>query len=148
MILKYINGKNIHERVMKAGYVLRTEPAPMTPDHEHDFNIDPNLWTIAYTPNGDYIGDSETAYFLCVKKGIYPQKIDSEHNTCSIGFSRKDGKWYGWSHRAIYGFKIGSKCKIGDSHYTPIDQGGKGEWVARTVEGAKQMAIDFAQSVS
>lgn len=27
----------------------------------------------------------------------------------STGFSEKDQKWYGWSHRAIYGFKIGDK---------------------------------------
>ena len=24
-----------------------------------------------------------------------------------IGFSEKEQKWYGWSHRAFYGFKVG-----------------------------------------
>lgn len=37
--------------------------------------------------------------------------------THGVGFSPKDGKWYGWSHRAIYGFEIGSTCKKGDCHY-------------------------------
>lgn len=36
-----------------------------------------------------------------------------------VGFSPKDGMWYGWSHRAIYGFEIGSTCKRGDAHYMP-----------------------------
>lgn len=37
--------------------------------------------------------------------------------THGVGFSPKDGMWYGLSHRAIYGFKIGSTCKRGDCHY-------------------------------
>jgi len=37
--------------------------------------------------------------------------------THGVGFSPKDNKWYGWSHRAIYGFQIGSMCKKGDCHY-------------------------------
>ena len=39
--------------------------------------------------------------------------------TCSIGWSEKDQKWYGWSHRAIFGFTIGSKVKKGDCGYVP-----------------------------
>lgn len=41
--------------------------------------------------------------------------------THGIGFSPKDKKWYGWSHRAIYGFSIGSECKKGDCHYIGSD---------------------------
>ena len=41
----------------------------------------------------------------------------TEELTHGIGFSPKDGKWYGWSHRAIFGFEIGSTCKKGDCHY-------------------------------
>jgi len=37
--------------------------------------------------------------------------------THGVGFSPKDGKWYGWSHRAIFGFEIGSTCKKGNCHY-------------------------------
>lgn len=36
----------------------------------------------------------------------------------SLGKS-DDGKYYGWSHRAIYGFEIGDKVKKGDSNYYP-----------------------------
>ena len=127
--------------------------------------------------------------------------------THGVGFSPKDGKWYGWSHRAIYGFEIGSTCKKGDCHYRPTcladeikkaiefwsdpdhlnvkakadgpgvikvtwrynnkipnralrrtisgvtwhydpNNYGRGEWTAKTLEDAKQMAIDFNEGVS
>ena len=150
----------------------------------------------AYNKEGKYIDD---AVELSVKMEKY--SIDSEFQTskpenkvCSIGFSTKEQKWYGWSHRAIFGFSIGSTCKKGDCHYTPdnfedyrygsvwgacsdlvedygIDDGtsrllcrdtriecnedncpcykrGRGEWIANTLEDCKQMAIDFATSVS
>lgn len=32
-----------------------------------------------------------------------------------IGFDPKSKKWYGWSHRAIYGFGIGHIVKKGDA---------------------------------
>ena len=41
----------------------------------------------------------------------------TEELTHGVGFSPKENKWYGWSHRAIYGFTIGSTCKKGDCHY-------------------------------
>jgi hypothetical protein len=34
-----------------------------------------------------------------------PEKTSPSHTVNSIGRSKKDGKWYGWSHRAIHGFK-------------------------------------------
>jgi len=131
----------------------------------------------------------------------------TEQLTHGVGYSPKNKKWYGWSHRAIYGFKIGSTCKKGDCHYRAknlkdeltaainfwsepehinvraekIKDGlievsweytdairnkklrgttqhinwyyehknpGRGEWVAKTMEDAKQMAIDFNEGVS
>lgn len=129
----------INEKVYKAGYVLVEEIVAQTATDEH-----PTKLTSAYTPDGRYIGDKKMARFLCVKKGIRPQLAHPSHSVCSIGFSTKDGKWYGWSHRSIFGFKIGSKCTKGDCHYTPE----RGEWVATCVADARQMAIDFASGVS
>ena len=75
------------------------------------------------------------------KHGIKKQTMPG-HNVPSIGFSEKEQKWYGWSHRAIYGFGVGSKVKKGDCAYN-----GK-EWTAKTLDDAKQMAIDFANNVA
>lgn len=148
----------------------------------------------------------------------------TEQLTHGVGFSPKDGKWYGWSHRAIFGFGVGSTCKKGDCHYiadkpeemiedyanffsdiseevadshrsecsvlpdksgisinhkghelpmaqdfgelednlnwgkelgtelvlagVEIRKCGRGEWLAKTMEDAKQMAIDFNEGVS
>ncbi len=136
----------------------------------------------------------------------------------SLAFNKEEQKWYGWSHRAMYGFGIDSECKIGDcgflpaneeefiescfrfwvddysyakkdtvitevkdgkgynntmtkgvsiryiyndevpnvklrgteySNFTPFpDKWGKGQWTAKTLEEAKEMAIDFANGVS
>lgn len=169
-----------------------------------------------YTIRGDWIGDIKVAKFLCQEKGIAPEHKETQPKgvlrPCSIGFCAKDQKWYGWSHRAIYGFGVGSSVKIGDLAYKPRDEAGfrrkylqffgvnkyhknervvdsvsadgdrgalitatytddvpneklrgteyrifwpykndkmgRGEWVAETLEDARQMAIDFADGVS
>lgn len=168
--------------------------------------IDPQLMTkLAYSKQGDWIGSSKQAYRMVHRFGIEQfEKTEEDHCVCSIGYSPADKKWYGWSHRAIYGFTIGSTCKKGDCHYIPqafteiqvdchcrredmchadasvamvpanpadplsslipdgtpvqgikpcypescVFETGKGEWRAETMEDAKQMAIDFAKSVS
>ncbi len=128
----------------------------------------------------------------------------------NIGFSEKEQKWYGWSHRAIYGFAIGSQVQKGDCGYQPKDREdfldsilsfwrddtihhatsaehteqdgkkgvlvswvyneevpnhkirgkvssiftpypehyGRGSWKAKTLDDARQMAIDFAEGVA
>lgn len=68
--------------------------------------------------NNSYItrvGMEDSIQFLADREITY----QLNHGT---GFSPKDGKWYGWSHRAIYGFEIGSTCKKGDCHYIPKDE--------------------------
>lgn len=157
--------------------------------------------------------------------GVVPQRVEPDDYSCRIGFSEREQKWYGWSHRAVYGFGVGSSCGKGDCHYvadnvdeladdyvaffadveTPAQQEarrhritknyplkcihigsekimmpvansvagaqvemaapgtmpveaiefggntihvGRGAWTAQTLEDAKQMAIDFAESVS
>lgn len=74
----------------------------------------------AYTPSGDYIGNSRWAYALVKKRGLTRlEKRTDESGGVSLGFSLREQKWYGWSHRAIYGFGIGSTCKKGDCGYVP-----------------------------
>lgn len=131
----------------------------------------------------------------------------TEELTHGVGFSLLHKKWFGWSHRAVAGFGVGSTCKKGDVHYKPAnledtiedainfwaddyhtnvrasvvgdtrifiewdnadttpnpelrgkvsgvyqpynpDNFGRGEWVAETMEDAKQMAIDFHKNVA
>lgn len=70
-----------------------------------------------------------------------------EKKTNCTGFSEKEQKWYGWSHRAIYGFGIGDKCKegqvgVGDDYkFKPGD-------ILKTLDDCKQRAEDFAKSIA
>lgn len=74
----------------------------------------------AYTPSGDYIGNPKTARYLVIKRGLSDlQSRNGDPGPVQIGFSVPEQKWYGWSHRAIYGFGIGSTCKKGDCGYVP-----------------------------
>ncbi len=40
-----------------------------------------------------------------------PELAEPDHKFKSIGKSKKDGKWYGWSHRAIHGFPTRQQAK-------------------------------------
>ena len=85
---------------------------------------------------------------LLTKLGIKSEKASPSHSACSIGKSEKDGKWYGWSHRAIAGFGIGDKIfdeDFGDDD-TPFIA--HGEKTIRNEADAKQAAINFARHVS
>lgn len=90
--------------------------------------------------------------------GIEPQKSKPSHSACSIGFSEKEQKWYGWSHRAIHGFGIGDVVKEGDIIAKPtkknLEEGipGSGTWEPGTkiksLKDAERAAREFAEQVS
>lgn len=130
---------------------------------------------------------------------------DKAGKPINIGYNPKENKWYGWSHRAMYGFGIGSEVKKGHVAYRPVDaddfledmvrfwtepdhlnvtgehrengvyiewevsqnvpndkmrghitgcfhdypdEYGQGEWKAKTMDDARQMAIDFANGIA
>lgn len=107
--------KIIKVRKYKAGYEIRTELY-----EAGDYGCDqPFEMKSAYTLSGDYIGDPKSAYWLCKKRGIKPEKAKESHNVCSIGYCSDRNVWAGWSHRAICEFGIGSKVKLGDCAFVP-----------------------------
>ena len=121
----------------------------------------PILMVSVYTESGDYIGDFDNMTMgLLAKYGILPEKANPKHNVCSIGKSFKDGKWYGWSHRAIHGFSIGDVVKEGDccatsgwtesylKKHPEEDESLPIGFIAKTEKDCKQMAIAFAESIS
>lgn len=186
--------KTLHYR---AGYQVRTEriSGDEAGGGGHSF-----LLRSAFTPDGLYLGTPKVARLL-IKRGIQQFELaQPAHNVCSVGFNPEQQQWFGWSHRAIFGFGIGSVVKPGDVAFCPsnedefldeqrrwysgepyegasvtrVPQGalitfsvkgpgdarpanrvegwpkqwGRGEWVAQTLEDAKQMALDFAEDVS
>ncbi len=153
-----MNRKVISVRKYKIGYEVRSEEVAL--DDET-----PVIMKSAYNLDGHYIGNSVDAHRLVVQRGIMPElrpSADGEcyGSVCSIGFNEAEQKWYGWSHRAIFGFGIGHKIKKGDvcasSGWTPEylaehpeeDQSLPIGFKAKTIDDAKMMAVAFAEGVS
>lgn len=157
------NTETLSVRRYKAGYEIRTERHLVGDDEQ------PVVIKSAYTvPEGYYIGSSKWAHRLIVQRGIKPEPREpacpeannGRGRTCSIGFCERERKWYGWSHRAIYGFGIGDVVKEGDCC---ASSGWTDEWLvehpeddlslpigfqAESLDDCKRMAIVFAESVS
>jgi len=150
-------------RRYKAGYEIREELIDGSEYGGDDFTM-----KTAYTPEGNYIGDSRTAYRLCKVRGIKPEispappcADDSPNTVCSIGFSEQQQKWYGWSHRALYGFGVGDK--VTSSDHLCSQSGWTDEFLeehpecddvslpvgfeAKTLKDARKMAIAYAEAV-
>lgn len=130
-----------------AGYILQKEFLEMNDKGEGDW------MTVAYNHQGDFIGDNKMAYFLCVKKRLKPELISKEHKVCSIGYCYNENKWYGWSHRAMYGFGIGYIVLKGSSESITNECLKKDLSVPvgfkiKTLADAKKVAIAFATDVS
>lgn len=107
------------------------------------------LKTAYSLPDFYYIGESKIAYYLYNTYGVCDfydltgehRLLKEKNNTekvkdlllygdelipllekskvCSVGWSEQNQKWYGWSHRAIYGFGIGSVVKKGSAAFIP-----------------------------
>jgi hypothetical protein len=61
---------------------------------------------------------------------------------CSVGKAESDGKWYGYSHRAIAGFGVGDVVKADTCGNT------KGEYTIKTDDQARQTAINFTKDIA
>jgi len=148
-------------RKFKAGYHVhhgRQRFAGVDPVTGKKDEWTPMRW--ATTPEGDYIGTSRWAFRLCKTRGIVPELASPDHNVCSIGFCEREQKWYGWSHRAIYGFGVGDVVSEGDltattgwtdeylAEHPEEDASLPVGFRAKTLDDAKRMAVAFAESVS
>lgn len=135
----------INVRRYKVGYEIRTEQLT-----EEEAGGIPGGMVIksAYTTDGGhYIGTSRWAHRLMAVRGIKPELAKPDHKTCSIGFCSREQKWYGWSHRAMFGFGIGHMVKKGDCGYRPgdiselvdslIDEGVKPNLIEITEKGVR-----------
>lgn len=60
----------------------------------------------AVTEDGHYIGSPKDATTLWKKFGITQFELRTKKSkVCSVGYSPAKAQWFGWSHRAIRGFK-------------------------------------------
>ncbi len=60
----------------------------------------------AVSKDGHYIGTPEDAEILWKQVGITVFELRTpKSNVCTVGYNPKKKRWYGWSHRAMKGFK-------------------------------------------
>jgi hypothetical protein len=121
----------------KYGYEIRTEMWELVEGEE------PSETTAAYNLNGIYIGNEKSAKVICKKNGIIPEPARDGDGICTVGFCANELKYYGWSHRAMYGFKIGDIVEEGDATDESLPIG----FTANTMADARCMAVAFADSV-
>lgn len=145
-IISPYNVKEIKFQRKYPGYLYRRE---IIDDSEYGGDGKLEMTNCYSSDSGHWIGKPRVARLLCKKKGLRQvQKSKLSHCVASIGFNEKEQKWYGWSHRAIFGFGIGDKLfeeKFGDDKTLFSKHGKK---VIRSMTQAKQAAINFGQSVS
>lgn len=100
----------------------------------------------AYNANDVYVGDEAFAKQL-IELGIAPEPAAPGGAVCCVGYSSQSRKWYGWSHRAMYGFTIGDRLFIEDYGVatTKFDQHGPD--VIKTMTAARTAAVNFARYV-
>lgn len=120
-------------------------------------NVPPNKRTLDNIPKYSN-GKSKVRFqdWMIIKS----QKRDPSHSAYSFGKSEADGKWYGWSHRAIAGFGAGDKV-TGDSEGKKQTPGknpdGTPDWdnikwqedfTIKNDDHAREVAMQFADNVS
>ena len=124
------------------GITLAEEPVP----------IGEGTWMVWRSQDGGYLGSegvSEGYMRGLILWGIWPERATPGHRVASVG-KGKDGRWYGWSHRACTAFAIG------DGLYTEAEQVGRddvpwtqiGQTPIETPAQQRQAAVNFAGSVS
>jgi hypothetical protein len=66
------------------------------------------------------LASDESLVSFMEEHGIEPQSISGiPYAVAQIGFSDKEQKWYGWSHRAIYGFGMGDEITEDSIGFVP-----------------------------
>jgi hypothetical protein len=80
--------------------------------------------------------------------GIEPEKAKPDHSVCSIGWSEKEKKYYGWSHRARVGFSVGDKIFEPDFGDDNVDYRKHGSKTIKNKDDARKSAMAFAAYVS
>ena len=133
------------------------------PKNEEELNKLPDYIYYLSMFDESYVGTDDILKFL-KRNGIefvMSHKLGvHEGRTACIGFAPKDNKWYGWSHRAFYGFTIGDVVADGDlttssgyvdeyiAEHPEADLSLPVGYTATNLDKAKRMAIAFADAVA
>ena len=116
-------------------------------DFPDDFPIpeEPWEWVVKKKGSGEVIGDVRFGWRVAILEQLQPAIEGSD--IINIGFSERQQRWYGWKLTddgyKIDRFGIGDEVQLGDVAFNPNRHG----WTAKTLDDAKEMAIDFVAGV-
>ena len=113
--------KNVPNAFRMQASDITKEVVRVVPGRKYDvryenwtLNGDTTLMKCYYTKDGQYVDN--------VTKTVMEQYgVEPDFGRHATGFSPRDKKYYGWSHRACWGFKPGDKIKKGDCAYKPLN---------------------------
>lgn len=74
------------------------------------------VMTSIFNKQGDYAGAAEDMREIFDKHAIAPELKDEDSGVCCIGWSEREQRYYGWSHRAVHGYAKGDASFDG-SHF-------------------------------
>lgn len=90
----------------RGSYVIRHERWTMEGEPPRDATFMKSAYSIQ---DGSYIGSTKIAHRLWKKYGIEKFYSRGPGKVTCIGYNPTTKTWYGWSHRAIFGFRKGQK---------------------------------------
>lgn len=83
-----------------------------------------------------------------IRKNLRKEHGITKFMAGSIGLDEDKGIWYGWSHRAVSGFKVGDKIFEEDFGDDDTDFAKHGSKTIKTLADAKLSAERFSDYVS
>ena len=122
------------------------------------FDEDNTTSTEIWTDHNEYVGladlgkREDTVNFIykhrltnlmSIERAMGKQLNETGCNAVSIGFSEKEQKWYGWTHRGYGAFGIGYEI-VKDSIMDTKDAKYQYPFKVETLEQAKELAIHIA----
>ena len=94
--------------------------------------------------NVNFIYKHRLTNLMSVNRAMGKPLSESGCNTVSIGFSEKEQKWYGWTHRGYGAFGIGDEI-VERSIMDSEDAKYRHPFKVKTLEQAKELAIYIAE---
>ena len=123
------------------------------------FDEDNTTSTEIWTDHNEYVGLADLGKRAYNVNFIYKHRLtnlmsinrakgqplsETGCNTVSIGFSEKEQKWYGWTHRGYGAFGIGYEI-VKDSIMDTKDAKYQYPFKVETLDQAKELAIHIAE---
>jgi len=105
----------------------------------------PTRFVTAYTlDTRHYIGRPKWAFWICKTMGIIPEPATTTATVCTIGYSRRKRRYYGWSQLTgkIHGYRLGQPVTRFDRAI--LAAGYQVGYRPRTMDDLRKMAAAFA----